>query len=734
MTPPSPPSGSESGGFALLDRGVQRWVWEQDWRALRPAQERAIAPILRGDTDVVITAATAGGKTEAAFLPVCSALVRQREKEPGPGIRAVYVSPLKALINDQYRRISDLCARLDLPVVPWHGDVPATLKTRVREIPEGILMITPESLEAMLVLNGSDAARIFHGLSYIIVDELHAFLGTARGSQLRSLMHRIERASGRRAARIGLSATLADLTHTAEYLRPGEGERAVIIQDPGAGKQVQIQVRGYVDELRGSERALAVCGAAAEHLYLSCRNGHNMVFANSRAEVETYTALLSGRAEDDRLPNPFLPHHGSLSAELRTHAEERLRQRSSPTTVVCTSTLELGIDVGWVDTVVQVGVPTSVAGLRQRLGRSGRGESDARLLVYTIEQSGPQDVVEALRFGLVQTVATVDLLLERWYEPPALRSPNFSTLVQQILSILAQEHGAAADHLYSALCASGVFPDVSPEEFASLLRGLGEHGLLTQESGSGLLLPGRKGERLLGHYGFYASFVTTEEFQVVAAGQKIGTMPVDPTLAAGTLLTFGGRTWRVADVDRDGGRLLVEAAPGTGAPPGFSGSAAGVGDGVRERMLEIYTGTTLPAYLDEASAILLEEARATFNANGLADTSVLPRGTDLFLFPWKGDSSLATLRSLLDRYRLRAEICGATMLIRDCTSERLQEVARRLAADPDPDPLAIAEEATGREADKYDHYLPPALLSRAHAARAVDVAGAMAALGTLSRR
>lgn len=733
MTHPSPPSGSDTDGFALLDRGVQRWVWEQGWRALRPAQERAIAPILRGDTDVVITAATAGGKTEAAFLPVCSALVRQRREEGAPlGVRTVYISPLKALINDQHRRISDLCSRLDLPVVPWHGDVAATLKARLREAPEGILMITPESLEAMLILNGASAERIFHGLSYIVVDELHAFLGTARGSQLRSLMHRLERAAGRRAARIGLSATLADLAHAAEYLRPGAGERAVIVRDPGAGKHVGIQVRGYVDDLRDPGGAVPVCGAAADHLYRSFRNGHNMVFANSRAEVEAYTALLSARAEEDRLPDPFLPHHGSLSAELRARAEERLRQRSSPATVVCTSTLELGIDVGWVDTVVQVGVPTSVAGLRQRLGRSGRGEADARLLVYTLEQSGPQNVVEALRSGLVRTVATVELLLERWCEPPALETPNFSTLVQQILALLAQEHGSTAAHLYSVLCASGVFPDVSPEEFASLLRSLGEHGLLTQESGSGLLLPGEEGERLLDHYGFYASFVTTEEFQVVAAGQKIGTMPVGPTLTAGALLTFGGRTWRIVDVDRNASRLLVEAAPGSGDPPGFSGAAAGVGDGVRERMLQVYTDTAMPAYLDAAAAILLEEARSAFHSYGLSDTSLIEQGADLLLFPWKGDAALATLRFLLDGYGLRAEVCGDAVLVRDCTPERLREIARRLVAAPTPDPLDLAARGTGREADKYDRYLPPALLVRAHAARAVDVPGAMAVLRSLT--
>ncbi|NYH50452.1 ATP-dependent Lhr-like helicase [Nocardiopsis arvandica] len=730
---PSPPSNCETGGFALLDREVQRWVWEQRWDALRPVQEQAIAPVLGADTDVVITAATAGGKTEAAFLPVCSALVEQKRVGKDTGVQAVYVSPLKALINDQHRRISGLCSRLGVPVTPWHGDVAAARKTRFRESPSGILLITPESLEAMLVLNGSTAPELFAELSYIVVDELHAFLGTNRGAQLRSLMHRLEHAAGHRAARIGLSATLADLAHAAEYLRPGGGDRVVVIQDTGAGKQVELQVRGYVDDLAGNAGRAAACTDVADHLYRYSRNGHNMVFANSRAEVEAYSGLLSKRAERDRLPDPFLPHHGSLSAELRKHAEERLRQRSSPATVVCTSTLELGIDVGWVDTVVQIGIPASVAGLRQRLGRSGRGDARARLLVYVTEQSSPEALVETLRLGLVQAAATVDLLLERWYEPPGIDTPNHSTLVQQVLALLAQFSGATADRLYSLLCASGVFPRVSPQAFADLLRSMGEHELLTQERSSGLLLPGKLGERLMNHYTFYAAFDTTEEFQVVASGNRIGTMPVGPSVTAGTLLAFGGRTWRVVEVHHDEARLLVKPAPGTGVPPGFSGSAAPVSDGVRRRMLRIYTGDDSPAYLDEAASILLEEARGAFRTSGLNGSSVLPVGEDLLLFPWRSDAVVATLCHLLGRYGLRAETANGVVLVHGTSPEHLAETARRLVAQEPPEPLELAAEATGKYVDKYDRYLPRALLDQAHADRSVDVPGAMEVLHHLAQ-
>lgn len=728
---PSPPSNSETGGFALLDREIQRWVWEQRWNALRPVQDRAIAPILDAKTDVVVTAATAGGKTEAAFLPICSALVERKRAGRDTGVQAVYISPLKALINDQYRRISGLCSRLGVAVTPWHGDVDASRKTRFRESPSGILLITPESLEAMLVLNGSTAPELFAELSHIVIDELHAFLGTDRGAQLRSLMHRLEHAAGHRVCRVGLSATLADLAHAAEYLRPGGGDRVEVVQDTGAGKSVELQVRGYVDDLSGTGGRSAACTDVADDLYRYARNGHNMVFANSKAEVEAYSGLLSERAERDRLPDPFLPHHGSLSAELRTHAEERLRQRSSPATVVCTSTLELGIDVGWVDTVVQIGVPASVAGLRQRLGRSGRGDRNARLLVYVTEQSAPQTPVEALRLGLTQTAATVDLLLERWYEPPGLDTPNHSTLVQQVLALLAQFHGLGAARLYSLLCASGVFPRIDPDAFGDLLRSMGEHELITQER-SGLLLPGKVGERILNHYAFYAAFDTAEEFQIVASGSRLGTMPVGLSVTTGTLLVFGGRTWRVVEVHHAEARILVEPAPGTGAPPGFSGSTTPVGDGVRRRMFGIYTGDDRPVYLDEAAQILLEEARETFQDSGLDRSPVLEAGEDLLLFPWRGDAVVSTLRQLLGRQGLKAETANGVLLLRETSANHLTDTARRLVAQGPPHPLDLAGEATGKHVDKYDSYLPPNLLDQAHADRSVDVPGAMEVLHRLS--
>jgi len=203
-----PPSSSDdaaaSSSFFLLHEKVQRWIWRHEWRELRDVQERAIPPILEGRSDIILAAATAGGKTEAAFLPIVSRLIAGS----GPGISCLYVSPLKALINDQFGRMEALCADLDIAVHRWHGDVSADRKRKVLRDPTGVLLITPESIEALMVLHGTAIPALFAGLRYVVVDELHSFIGSERGRQLQSLLHRIEVCVRRRMPRVGLSATL----------------------------------------------------------------------------------------------------------------------------------------------------------------------------------------------------------------------------------------------------------------------------------------------------------------------------------------------------------------------------------------------------------------------------------------------------------------------------------------------------------------------------------------------
>ncbi|MEU4159355.1 DEAD/DEAH box helicase [Actinoplanes sp. NPDC026670] len=730
MNPPSQ-------AYALYHPAVQQWMYRQGWDRLRDVQEQAAALISAGQRDVIIASATASGKTEAALLPICSVLARRQEQGLGAGVAALLVSPLKALINDQYDRIAGLTEPLGLRLHRWHGDAPASGKARVLRSPEGLLLITPESLEAIFVRHGDRVGRIFAGLRYVVVDELHSFTGTERGAQLQALLHRVEEAAGRRVPRVALSATLGDFAGAAEFLRPRDGTQVAVVASTKPGGEIRLQVRGHVNPARppNPDEEPADRAAIADHLFRVLRDGDNLVFANSRAAVEVYTDMLTQRAVHAGVPARFLAHHGSLSKEVREHVEERLKDPATPVTAICTSTLELGIDVGSVDSVAQVGAPPTVAGLRQRLGRSGRRPGQPAVMrVYVSEPELTAGITpaDALRPELFQTVAMIELLTAAWYEPPGDAGLHLSALIQQILSISAQHGGAPASRLYTTLCDNGPFRRIDRTVFAELLRDMGRNQLLEQAP-DGALLPGREGERLLGHYSFYASFHTSLDYRLVADGYTLGSLPVDRPILPGTMLIFSGARWRVVSIDTTQ-RVIELTAAESGRPPVFPGTGGEIADEVRRAMFGLYRSADVPRYLDATARTLLAEGRAAFHAYGHATRRVFPDGPDTLLFPWHGDRIMNTLAAVLSMHGLTVSQDGLVITVGGCTPARLLAVIGDLASGPAPDPIAIAAAVRAKQHDKYDRYLSEDLLNRGYAARALDVPGAWSCLAELSHR
>ena len=776
----SPPSGSEltapaaSGpsAFDQLHPRIQRWIWDQKWQDLRDAQVRGVSTILGGQQDVIIAAATASGKTEAAFLPICSALLAERESAqqgerpsgrptdaPQSGVQVLYVSPLKALINDQYGRLDALCEHLGLPVHRWHGDVAGSRKAKLIRNPDGVLLITPESLEALMVVHGPKIGPLLGGLRYVVVDELHSFIGQERGAQLQSLLHRVELAIRRRVPRIGLSATLGDMAMAAAFLRPGQGDLVhLIVAENDEDAAVRLRVLGYEavpvtpppsrgEAVRtGGERDAAdaeeedppdeITGAQldiANHLFKTLRGSDNLIFANSRRDVETYADLLRRCSDRANVPNEFVPHHGSLSRDLREDAEARLKDRTKPATAVCTSTLEMGIDIGSVSSIAQIGAPSSVSSLRQRLGRSGRRGEPATLRIYIREeQVTPRTPpADALRSQLVQTMAMVNLLLLRWNEAPDSGGLHLSTLIQQLLSLIAQHGGVSPMQAHQALCGTGPFSRVTADLFAKLLRALGGADLLTQAN-DGLLLLGLTGERIVNHYSFYSAFRTAEEYRLIAHGRTLGTLPVDYPLLPGSLLIFGGRRWKVLEVNARAKVIELTRSSG-GRPPVFTGSGGEIADRVRQEMLAMYRTSDVPAYLDAVAARLLAEARANFNRFGLAADHVLTWGGDTLIFPWCGDRIMSTLAAALTTADVETGQDGVCLTL---TSIRPAEALPRLQAlaEQFPDPLALASKVKDKVVEKYDEFLSEELLDVAYAAREFDLEGARRVLASLLRK
>ena len=338
--------------FELLDPTIQKWVYKQGWDDLRDIQKKAIKPILSQNVDVVISASTAAGKTEAAFLPACSACVKNDE-----GFSILYISPLKALINDQYRRLESLSEMIEMRVTAWHGDSSRAEKTKAKRDPNGIILITPESLESLLIREPGWVQTAFETLQYIIIDEYHAFIGSERGHQLQSLMHRIEGLLGRLEKpipRIALSATLGDMKGVMRCLRPNKSIDCCLIEGSGSGSSLKFQLRGYVNHPPADKTTddeyfnieLPADQQVARDLFEALRGDSHLVFANSRQRCEHYAVMLSDLCAKNIVPNEFFPHHGSLSKELREDLESRLQKETLPTTAICTMTLELGIDIG----------------------------------------------------------------------------------------------------------------------------------------------------------------------------------------------------------------------------------------------------------------------------------------------------------------------------------------------------------------------------------------------------
>lgn len=732
-----PPSSSkESQAFFLLDEKVRRWVWEQGWTALRDAQEQAVAPILAGDTDVIIAAATATGKTEAAFLPICSKLLAEENQNAC----VVYLSPLKALINDQFSRMEQLCERLDIPVHPWHGDISGSKKGKFLKKPTGILLITPESVESLFVNHGTAIPEFFGNLIYIVVDELHSFIGSERGQQLQSLLHRIEFAIKRKVPRIGLSATIGDMQLAARFLRPDGATETEMIVSTATGQELQLLLRGYIQTPpvvapAGSEEEIQPDGSLldiGQNLFKTLRGSSNLVFANSRSRVELFADLLRKMCEEQHLPNEFWPHHGSLSKDLREDAEAAIKDKSRPVSIVCTSTLEMGIDIGSVVSIAQVGVPPSVASMRQRLGRSGRRDGDPAILrIYIQEEelTEKSDPSDCLRTGLVQTIAMVRLLLAKWYEPPPSGGLHLSTLVQQMLSLIAQYGGVTAAQAYNVLCKNGPFPLVGQQMFGEFLRSLGNQRLIMQAS-DGLLLHGQLGERIVNHYSFYTAFSTPEEYRLISGDRTLGTLPIDRPVAVDSLLIFGGRRWLVVEVDSAKKVIVLKPSKG-GVPPKFGGQAGWIHDRIRQEMFAVYTEKSVPVFLDVQAKELLAEARESFNRFDLANTRMLTQGRTAYLFCWMGDRVMDTLAAMLRARGMKAANEGIAIVVNNSSPDEIQRCLRALQKEGVPDAHELARSVVNKATEKYDLFLTDELLSADYAASKLDAEGAFNTITTL---
>ena len=221
---------------------IQEYIYRKKWTELREVQVEACEAIMDTDNHVIIASGTASGKTEAAFFPILTLL----EEKPASSIGVMYIGPLKALINDQFERLDELLREHDIPVWPWHGDISPSVKKKALKTAQGILQITPESLEAMLMRHPGDAGRLFSDLRFIVIDEIHALMGEDRGLQLLCLLSRLEKLTGCSPRRIGLSATLNDYQPAMNYLSSGSIAETIAVGIHSHKRTISLCVESFI--------------------------------------------------------------------------------------------------------------------------------------------------------------------------------------------------------------------------------------------------------------------------------------------------------------------------------------------------------------------------------------------------------------------------------------------------------------------------------------------------------
>ena len=758
--------------FSLFHSGVQEAIWKMGWKEFKPIQVQAIQTICETEKHLVICAPTAGGKTEAAFLPIISKLAAN----PQPSVQAIYVGPLKALINDQFRRLEELCDKLEIPVNRWHGDVPANQKKKLREKPCGILLITPESLESNFVNYGVQVPRVYQHLSFVVIDELHSFFGNERGVHLQSLLSRLQNTIGFAPRLVGLSATLADPQLARVFLAPDAVESVHVIAETAAKREVKFLIKTFLEapperdiaaprltpeqslalassltpQAIGKEKELGALieqrkraattgkpksGDAldeiADDILQSFKNSTNLIFGNSKMTIEELADKLHQRVSEEKWPvDPFVVHHGSLSKDLREDAEAALKS-GVPTTALCSSTLEMGIDIGNVRAVGQIDAPWSVASMVQRLGRSGRRDDEPQIMRMYLREDSPHSrssLTDLLFPDLLRAVAMTRLMLKKWLEPFEQNRMHVSTLIHQILSFLKQTGGMPAANLYRALCQRGPFRSLNQKQFEGLLRGLAEYDLIEQVP-QGALILGLLGERITAKFDFYVAFQTAEEFVIRCGQEEIGKLPETFIPPVGESMMLAGKRWLVTEVIFEKKLVLVVNSPGKKSTR-FGGASGEIHTRVMQEMKSVLMDDDEPAYLDPNSKTLLRAARQTAQVVSLNKTDVVVGRQSVQWFPWVGTRAVRTLSLLATSAEIESDTDKLSITYHISSPEEFYAHLRKIT-NTMPDAVALARLMPIKNVEKFDEFAPEQLLDEANAESRLDIPGAVLASKTI---
>lgn len=613
--------------FDLLSAPVRKYVRDKRWEALRPIQNAAIKYIVTTDKNIILASKTSSGKTEAAFLPILSVLNYQ-----SLGVKVLYISPLIALINDQFNRVEELCRYLEFPVTKWHGEAKKSLKEKLVLNPDGVVLITPESIEAMFTNSPQKIRALFSNLQFIVVDEIHSFIGTDRGVQLNSLLSRLNdinvNANGFRV--VGLSATIGEFNEAKKMT--GKPDNTLVLKDKSA-KEMQAEFKFF--QMKGADLPPELL----EELYEKTKNQKVLIFPNSRGRAEEVSVRLRKLSERKKGHPYYFSHHSSIDKELREYIENFAKHNTRyPFAISCTSTLELGIDIGSVETVVQIDAAHSIASLIQRVGRSGRQEGERSSLLFYATDS----------WSLLQSLACMALFRDEFIEPVFIARHPYDILAHQLLSIVKQRSGCTLPELQVDLLRNYAFLNITVEEIGEIVKHLISLNQLEQ-LGTELII-GIDGERTVNTKDFYSVFKSDPSFKVVHHDKTIGELPLMSTIQVDENILLAARIWKIIEVDVKSKKIFVVPAK-DGKKPTFFGSGGEVHPKIREKMLQLLLNNLVSDELDEVAHESIRQLQQDFKhfpvININCDRPVFAKHSETILYTFQGTRINRSIQFLL---------------------------------------------------------------------------------------
>jgi ATP-dependent helicase Lhr and Lhr-like helicase len=612
--------------FELLSEPIRKYIRDKRWEELRPIQNAAITRILTTDNNYILASRTASGKTEAAFLPILSKVDFNET-----GVQVLYISPLIALINDQFYRVEELCKYLEVTVTKWHGEANKTQKERLIANPQGIVLITPESLEAMFVNKPFNVKHLFSNLKFVVIDEIHSFIGTDRGTQLKSILSRLQDVNRSKFNVIGLSATIGDYDE-AKRFTGNESETKVLLDR--TAKEINAKFRYFKSETEELPLELL------KDLYLETKDNKALIFPNSRGRVEEVAVKLKKISDRVNGHSNYFSHHSSVHKEVREYVEFFAKNNKRENFAIsCTSTLELGIDIGTVDEVIQIDATHSIASLIQRVGRSGRQhDKSSNLFLYATD-----------RWSLLQSLACWELYKEGFIEPPQIVEKPFDILLHQALSITKETSGIKAKDLIKKLKDNFAFDQIEVLEIGEIISYLIKIDFLEKLQNE--LIIGIEGERVVNSRDFYSVFTTEINFKVANAGNTIGEIPYSPQIKEDENIFLAARIWKITNIDFKSNKIEVIPAK-DGKKPKFSGGGTTIHPKIREKMLEILFSQNDFDVLDQLSSDEIEIMRKEFSVfdiqNIQTELPLLVTEKSLELFTFTGTRINRTIKFLLN--------------------------------------------------------------------------------------